>query len=323
MRFILAHITKMYRCPCIIKASVLSLILIMSFASFTYSQIVRDDWQYFKQEYGTLSFSYPGNWHLRQKNDSKNSAYNENQAILPYNQSSYKGNRGEAIILINDPMSVMENALSTSATFSMDLFKRFISESFSINATPLTKTYNGITYFEHTQNWNSDQSRILGIKSPAGNMYVVVLSASQIDNYLGDILLRVAMSIRNGEPGTSMSEAAKAAKGWYTALNQGNYNLMQQYTCNSANQINGLISIFGQAMGLNNTMDIVANMAKGYDFSKLKFYEIAGNNQVAAVRVCGFILTPQGQKVTFFDYTHSNIFAVKFEKGAWRLCQSL
>lgn len=62
-----------------------------------------------------------------------------------------------------------------------------------------------------------------------------------------------------------------------------------------------------------------------FDFSKLRFHSIGGNDKIAVVRVCGNIIGPDKSVESFYNYARrlsgSNLFVVRLENDGWKICE--
>lgn len=279
----------------------------------------------FKPKFGNISFDYPSNWKVG-RDDSKNQAYNENHFIQPANQS-FSGRNGEVVIRIFDPYCIMEEAKSLSAAFSASLFNKFVgnlSEGVSVNTK--TVTINGKTYYECLQSNGGMSVKSVGVRTPNGNLCILSLQeVPNISQENTDILYRVAQSVSGGEPGQYMSQPESVVSNYYKALGRGDEAEVRRLSCSSAQLSNALIDVFLGGSGAGSITGSMVNAGKMFDFSRLRFYSIGGNDKISVVRVCGNIVGPDNSIESFYNYARrlsgSNLFVVRLEEDGWKICE--
>ncbi|KQC00482.1 PDZ domain-containing protein [Pedobacter sp. Hv1] len=280
----------------------------------------------YKPKFGTITFDYPSTWEVG-KNDNVKQAYNENYYLQPKGQE-FEARSGQVVIRLFEPVSIMEDTKSLSATFSLALFNKFVTQiSDGVQPNITTTLYAGKTYYECTQYNSGFVTKLIGTKSENGNLYVVAMAAApKISTENNEILYKVAQSIRGAEPSLYLTSQEAVIRNWYNALGKGNKTEMEKLSCESANQINSLLSIAQQLYGSPNSSNLILSEAKKYDFSNLKFYTVGGNSTLVVIRICGNIIGPNGSIKSFYNYSNflggSNLYVVKLEQGQWKLCQA-
>jgi hypothetical protein len=289
---------------------------------FTVAEVAAQfPWKRFQEQYGTMSFSYPPGWEVDKVNKSKQGAFNENYYMQPSGQQFY-GRRGEVVIRIFEPMYVMEQTKSLSAAFSVSLFNKFnavISDG-NTSATR-TLTRNGTKYFEVSQKGDEGfETRTIGIRSPRGNLYILCIAAAPvITSSHEQFLFQVAESIKGGEPAPGLSVPESAVKNWYAALGAGNYDQMKAVSCASAQQFSSIADILLSAFDFPVSARALASGGAMFNYSHLQYYTVVANDEVAAVRICGNVVNPNGTVVPFSSYG-KNVFVVRYERGKWKVC---
>lgn len=286
----------------------------------TVSTVNQLGWQRYSQTYGTLSFNYPTGWEVG-KQDNVRAAFTENRFVQPVGQD-FNGQSGQVVIRIFEPVSIMEDTKSLSCSYSLDLFSRFVRQ-ISEGSMPSVRTVsnNGRTYFMCSQVNDGFETRIIGSRSVNGNLFVLAMAAAPYVTTTNEtILFRMAESIRGAEPAAYLTDQEAVVKNWYSALARRDYTELDRLSCSSIQQTNILIDLFAPRARQG-----AINASSSYDFSNLRYYTVAGNNNLVAVRICGNIIGPDGQVKSQYNYAKtlggSNLYVVKVENGSWKFCQ--
>jgi len=166
----------------------------------------------------------------------------------------------------------------------------------------------------------------VGVRTANGNLCILSLQAvPSISQENNEILYHVAQSVSGGEPGQYLSQPELVVSNYYKALGKGEKDEVDRLSCSSASLSNALIEAFLGGSGDNSITGTLVNAGKRFDFSKLRFYSIGGNDKISVVRVCGNIIGPDNSVESFYNYARrlsgSNLFVVRLENDGWKICE--
>jgi hypothetical protein len=293
--------------------------------------------QLYRANSGWSSFSYPAGWEVHDNLERTPQRYLENYLLQPRGQW-FSGRSGEVAIRILDPMYVAEEARVANPVGSNALFEAFVRARATRASGTRYGPYFGVLNDGPRRYWTAIRRFVFeGVAaeeryyaSVNSNGYLNVLAMATVPGEgesFEPTLLSIARTVNYPGPGATRTPAEAITQRWYRHLQAGERSAAMALACSRAQSSSALAGLAQALMGVN--PGAVGAAGNAYtsrsDFSGLRFQTIRSSDAVAAVRIGGNIVRPDGSVVPYHENNRfgSNVAVMRYENGRWTYCEDL
>ena len=301
------------------RISRISVVLMFVFAPL-FAANAQQQWSNFRSSPEWVTFNYPSGFEI-------SPAMRRPNRFVDHHIAHDLGNYGFDFIVLDPVYTVETLQLPKEASFEL-IFSGVYRDYTGLTMTSSQQIPHRSRRWSYVHGFDKQTGNaLLIVGAPKSESYLTIVVAisrnRDIQTISLPVVLDVASSVRfNISPVMSGPELAFQA--WHRALASGDVGRLMQLSCAKSRPIMGLSFLGNALIGSTQALNAMFSAAQGVDFSNLSYQIVFGNEITAAVRSSGIIVLSSGRKIQYSENQvafGSNVTAVRFEQGEWRVCE--